>query len=377
MSAMAALLGARHPEEGSAMFPRYEVKDLLRRHAVFLDDSVLSNKISRDPVAQIDAILSEELPLFIAEQKINTGGRPVPVMFWSHGGNVLRRNAIREVVDYTPKWLANGIYPIYFLWDTAPGATVWDAIKEWFTPSPAGQILEPLPRKPPWRNLVLGAGARLVNVPDIWTEMKEAASNSNAPIVGTCQGGAYLFAQRLAARWSVLGQHVELHAVGHSAGAIFHADFIPLLYQNGITGLESLQFLAPAIRIEEYSQFVKKMRANSWNIRDTRMFTMKQDAEEQDTVFWLYRGSLLYFIRDVLEYGKARERELLGLKVDFDRADPMVTGSFNDVIFTPTAGAGGLGGKSDASSHTAFSKDPETLNSIATNILGTYPWSPF
>ncbi|GAB2718054.1 hypothetical protein ACX801_05730 [Arthrobacter bambusae] len=367
------------------MSPTPEEKNQLRRYTVYLDDSVLKGAFGTDPVAQIDSILSEELPRFIAEQRNSTDVGRVAVMFWTHGGNVLRSIAEREVLLHAPTWRKNGIYPIYFLWDTGALATMCDAIKEWFTSSPAIPTPKMMPLlRNPWGNWLIGALARLVDVPDIWTEMKEAASKSNDAVLGVnAQGGGYVFAKRLKAHWPNLEDDVELHAVGHSAGAIFHADFIPFLFQNHMR-LESLQLLAPAIRIDEYTRFLQKMKGNSWSIGSTRMFTMNKTAEENDTILGLdgkglYRGSLLYFIRNVLEYGTGAgpidPRALLGLEQDYVQASNVVTDSFNQVVWTPAPKhpEPAPGASSQAQSHTEFSRDPDTLNSIATNILGTAP----
>ena len=44
---------------------------------------------------------------------------------------------------------------------------------------------------------------------------------------------------------------VEVHACGHSAGAIFHASFLPVLVGEGVS-VSSLHLLAPAVNLPTF-----------------------------------------------------------------------------------------------------------------------------
>lgn len=351
------------------MFLSPSDKRKLRQHAIFLDDSTLSDAFGLNPDVQIESILGYDLPLFIAQRRAEGSKAPIPVMFWSHGGNVMRNSAIDEALRYIDIWINNGIYPIYFLWDTGPVATAVDAIKEIIRPDAADHEklakVHEVFHQTTWDEF-FDAAARLAQIPGLWQEMIQAAEASNK---GT--GGGRVFVNSLAEKKS-LRADIELHAVGHSAGAVFHAHFTPLLLDKGF-GVKTLQMLAPAIRIEAYAAFLKKLDANNQRVGSTLMFTMDTYHELRDKMLHkLYQnGSLLYFIRDVLD--PAWDPALLGLEVCLNEASDDVWNSFAHVTLTPTGHGALPGQESAAASHTAFSSDPATLNSVAYNILGTAP----
>ena len=63
---------------------------------------------------EVDRIFEVHLPRFIAEYP----GSPVPLMFWAHGGLVPERTGLAAAAHHVPWWLANGVYPVYFVWET-------------------------------------------------------------------------------------------------------------------------------------------------------------------------------------------------------------------------------------------------------------------
>ncbi|GAB2707792.1 hypothetical protein ACX801_07815 [Arthrobacter bambusae] len=365
-------------------------EDKLRQHAVFLDDGALKNAFGVDFDLQIANMLDDALPRFIAQRRGEGCTGPVPVMLWAHGGNVMRSCAIREALNHIDTWMDNGIFPIYFFWDTGPAATMADAIKEIVNPDAADgdktvhaqEIFYQTPR-----DRVLDWLADRVDVPDLWAEMKDAARTANEPMQSPVSpmsenpedkplpqaGGAYQFIDALYNRASTLKEAISLHAVGHSAGAIFHSWFIPNLLDKGFK-LETLQLLAPAIRIDRYKEFLATLSAKEKRIGKTLMFTMNETAERDDRLIGLYQqGSLLYFIRDDLD--KVAPAALLGLQQDFVK-DADIQGSLR-AIYTPTGANAKDGEQSSAATHVAFSSDGATLNSIAFNILDEKPKRPF
>src|SRR5262245_18324575 len=86
----------------------------------------------------------------------------------------------------------------------------------------------------------------------LWNEMKE-----NGRLASASDGGMRLLTQYAQAALERLGpaerKQVELHVVGHSAGSIFAAYAIELLMALGVN-FKSLQFMAPAIRIDLFKR---------------------------------------------------------------------------------------------------------------------------
>lgn len=78
----------------------------------------------------VQAIFANHLPEFVAAH----GGRDVPLLFWAHGGLVDENSGITEAARQIPWWLANGVYPIFFIWETglfdAIGSLLGDPVRE-------------------------------------------------------------------------------------------------------------------------------------------------------------------------------------------------------------------------------------------------------
>ncbi|MDQ0212570.1 hypothetical protein [Arthrobacter bambusae] len=355
------------------MFLTPSHEDKLRQHAVFLDDGVLKKALGVDRDLQIENMLDGELPRFIAKRAAEGRTGPAPVMLWAHGGNVMRSCAIREALNHIDTWMDNGIYPIYFFWDTGPAATMADAIKEIVNPDAADLDktvhAHEFFYQTPWDRGFDWLADR-AKVPDLWEEMKQTAEASNRQP----EGGAYKFIDALYERAGTPKKNISLHAVGHSAGAIFHSWFIPSLLDKDFE-LETLQLLAPAIRIDRYKEFLGTLLAKDKSIGKTLMFTMTETAERADRLIGLYdQGSLLYFIRDDLD--TTDPAALLGLQEGFQEASTDIQDSLR-AIYTPTTVNAKDGEQSSAATHVAFSSDGATLNSIAFNILGEKPKRPF
>ena len=132
------------------------------------------------------------------------------------------------------------------------------------------------------------------------------------------QGGTFLVEQ-LAEFWKLHSADMEIHAIGHSAGTIFHAQFINALCQqpsNPPIEVTSLHFLAPAITVALFKDLLKDLVGG--RVKSLTQFTMKKDFELADAV-GPYRKSLLYLVSRSFE--DAPETPILGLEESL-RRDP-------------------------------------------------------
>ena len=151
-------------------------------------------------------------------------------------------------------------------------------------------------------------------------------------LIGACrviaqhgEGGAHYVAGRLS---DFCRKHptkaIELHAIGHSAGSIFHAHFLSTAQKLGVPSFKSTHFLAPAIRVDLFKKLLFGSIGNGKGIDHLTLFTMRRDLEREDNCALVYRKSLLYLIYYALEpERKAVAREALlrmvsadGLSVD-------------------------------------------------------------
>ncbi|MET0872304.1 MAG: caspase family protein [Paeniglutamicibacter terrestris] len=360
------LLTAQEPnpeKDGAArgVLPAGIDPQALKRHLINLSDGRFSSGGQmRTTPEDVQAIFARHLPEFVAAN----GGRDVPLLFWAHGGLVDENSGILGAARQIPWWLANGVYPIFFIWETG----LFDAIASLLGAAPReAQLAVPAERgflQDAW-NKALELLARPVG-PKIWGQMKLSAAQSVAD-----DGGALYVARELAEYVQKNPQALQLHAAGHSAGAIFHSHFLPAYAGlDAGQGFSTLNLLAPAITTENFKQRLLPLLGTANGVDHLGMFSMKTELEEEDDVIGLYRRSLLCLIRASLEVEP--NTPILGL-AESVASDESLTQLFAsagaDATWSISAG-GPKSGRSAARSHGSFDDDPDTMTSVLCRVLG-------
>jgi hypothetical protein len=321
--------------------------------------------------AEVEAIFSDHLPR--ALECARAKGQPLRVMFQAHGGLNDEATGIAIARKSVAWWLENDIYPIYFAWETG----LFESIGQLLRRAISGKRdLADYTTDP-----AIQASLRLLGAPKIWGVMKQSAQLASSPdVLGNSrqvqagrEGGAYFVAQQLGPFCKRHGNDIELHAVGHSAGSIFHSWFIPCALALGAPRFRSLHLMAPAMRVDLFKEKLGPLLGASAGIDDLTVYTMKDDLETDDTCAGIYRKSLLYLIFHALE--PQCKTPLLGLE-DNLRADSDLSRLFGivgesakaEVIWSRTQARQGRSA-SNATSHGGFDDDPSTMGSIARRIL--------
>ena len=346
----------------------------LDAHVVNLNQGRLSVAGTfRSTVGQVKSIVDVHLRDEVRRAKAND--RPVRLLF-AHGGLVSEAKALKQAVELTPWYRENNVFPIFFVWETGPletlrqlvfggqrGIAARGMIKDWF--------IEKVGR---------GPGRQ------IWAAMKHSAGESvqEPPPGGRPEdgGGALVLISALV---DFIGSgglddvDLELYALGHSAGSILHAHFLPELLRR-IPGrvVKDLFLLAPAVNVAEYKRrLVPLMGKSDGGIDHSTIFTMQRAYEEADRTVLGYRGSLLLLIYEVLEAQK--KTPILGLQESLED-DPDLRRLFGigpqsaigTVVYSVTESTSGPSA-SLATEHGAFDNDPATMDSVVERILGHAP----
>lgn len=351
-----ALLSARggHPIDLQPLLP----------HVVNLSEGLLSTQGEfTSSLSSLRNIVEQHLPAYLATQE-----NP-HLVFYAHGGLVGERSALCYARTILPWWLAHGVYPIFFVWESG----LLDTLRD----SPRGGQ----------RNVLtdwLIEGVTQVAARKVWKMMKEDAENASSPFVARHgkPGGAHQLAALLD---PLLKQHprLRLHAIGHSTGPILLSRFMPLLTEKGHR-FETLSYLAPAIRTDRFKErVVPLLREGGKPVKDLVVYTMTDAAERDDTVAKLYRKSLLYFVRNACE--DRDDGRILGLAADLARDKALTTlfgirkgdvscrnGPFS-IEFSPPHDAQPRNPKTEALEHGGFDNDAATMFSVLSRILGREP----
>lgn len=342
--------------------------ETLRPHVVNLSEGVFKESgIYSTSASDVDAMVHEHIPAWIRAQPAD---HPLRVVVWAHGGLVGERAGIEIARKHIEWWKKNGVYPIYIVWETG----LFDALRS---------ILESVARKIPGLGArdffdystdpLVQEGVRALGGVHVWGAMKRNAELASGP-----DGGARYLAKQLrelAAKAELReSRTLELHAVGHSAGSIFHSWFIPMANELEVPAFTTLQLLAPAITVADFETNLLSRIGAGKNVERVVMYTMKRHFEERDNCIGVYRKSLLYLIHHGLE--PQRRTPVLGLEISA-RTTPSVaslfglngaTGAPGRVVWSQTEADGRSSSRSKQ--HGAFDDDPLTMNSVAANVLG-------
>ena len=292
------------------------------------------------------------------------------VMMHAHGGLVGETSALSYALGSYRWWLDQEVFPIYFIWETS----AFEIIKQRLGISRGiGD----------WRDRAFEQFARPVGKP-LWGAMKESALLSSSPDAGDGDaGGAWKFAKALAPliKNPPGGKQIALHTVGHSAGAIFHAHYIPALNDRGLT-IETLALLAPAVRIDLFKSHLLP-KINAGGIKRFEMYTMDEEAEKDDDLIQtlgvtVYGKSLLYLVSGGFE--PEENTGILGLDERF-RNDAAIVNLFapkgpHRLEFSHARGKP-HNPATKARMHGCFDNDDATLQSIFTTITGAAAATPF
>lgn len=293
------------------------------------------------------------------------------VMLYLHGGLNSEDDAAKRVVAFRDKFLANEIYPLHLMWETGPLETIGDILGDLFTRSDeraGGSFMEGMRRA---KDRVLELTASPIGGP-MWAEMKENAWRASDHRLG--EGAIQLMKKYALSSLSKVSPAErakwELHVVAHSAGSILFSHAVGDLCSLGVP-FKTLQLFAPAVRIDEFKQFVVP-KIQSGACPTATMYVLSPELEWNDTV-GPYGHSLLWLVSNAFE--DRRGTPLLGMRAYLDSDPGLVSSAFAAVI--SSAGAGTAGAASASESHGGFDNDAATMNSALRRILGRTPQVPF
>jgi hypothetical protein len=288
--------------------------------------------------------------------------------------------------------LANQIYPLHIMWESGVFETLGGILRDLFSDvdERAGAVGD-------WmRKLRDGLGEakdRSVELTvaalgtAMWREMKE-----NARLASRHPDG--LGAMELVARSALaaLSAHPpaerarwEIHVVAHSAGSIFAAHALKHLVQLG-AALKSIQFLAPAITIEDFQAFVAPL-VQQRSCPLPSVYNLSDAAELADSV-GPYGKSLLYLVSNAFE--GQRCKPLLGmtrfLLADDQGKRTAVEPELAKLYAKKIDGRPALviagahsspNSASQSATHGGFDIDTATMNSVLHRILDKAPAKSF
>jgi Papain family cysteine protease len=316
--------------------------------------------------------------------RITQGWAKKRLLLYAHGGLVDENSAVQRLADYRATLLDQEVYPLSFIWHSDFWSTLTNILGESLRRRRPEGILDDT--KDFLLDRLDDALEPLLRLPGktMWEEMKENAILATADK----QGGARLAIEQIVQ----LAQDpdVEIHVVGHSAGAIFHAPLVQLLTTTGkitsgelkgIAGgdlsIASCTLWAPACTIDLFEQYYKPA-IDLGKIDRLTLFTLTDAAEQDDNCASIYNKSLLYLVSNAFE-AKPRiplasdGEPILGMeKFLNDGQHPAISKLFKpgkSWILAPNHEPEGSANSSTARHHGAFDDDLATVKATLARIL--------
>jgi hypothetical protein len=247
------------------------------------------------------------------------GGGVLKLALYAHGGLNDEMESMRRIRVLAPYFEANGVYPLFLTWRTGIGETLGDLAQDW-----ARKVLGPDAARVAGLLEMLGeakdrAVEALAHVfgRGVWSQMRD-----NAMLSMTTGHALDLAATELAELSAALeadGKRLELHLVGHSAGAILLGH---LLERMGLGDLASPKvrtctLFAPACSTRFATE--RYLRAEDLGLLDLKRLTLYCLTDENEKRDGLpspalpaYGKSLLYLVSRALH--DRRKMPLLGME---------------------------------------------------------------
>jgi hypothetical protein len=350
--------------------------DEVRPHIVSLgnDGQLRPNGNVGTSAAQVKQIFNDDFP------RITKNWKTRRVVLYAHGGLVNEDSAVQRVADYRKAMLEAECYPLAFVWHSDYWTTLTNMLTEALRlRKPEGVLdsakdfmldrlddaLEPIARK------LTGKAS--------WDEMKQNALAATQ----TTAGGARLVLDELA-KLVANDPKIELHIVGHSAGAIFHAPVIRRLTDAAAGGglglkVRSCTLWAPACTIALFeNSYVPAIRDG--RIERFALYTLTDDAERDDNCARIYNKSLLYLVSSAFEKRaripivRPEGEAILGMARFIDESSvikKLIRDGQLDWVKAPNALPPTDRGASASTAHGGFDDDRPTVTSTLTRIRGT------
>lgn len=321
----------------------------------------------------VATIIEEDFP------RITSTWKKKRIFLYAHGGLVPEANFLGRIADYRSTMLDQEVYPLGFVWHTDFWSTATNILKEAF-----GQIRPegPLDSLKDFMlnrlDNTLEELVRRLRTKILWDEMKENAFQATT----TKKGGARLVLTHLA-KMVAQDPSIEIHIGGHSAGSIFMAPLARLLSTTGTisdgsmkgeTGMgipiQTCTLWAPGITLADFKRNYLPV-IESGGIKQFALYTLTDEAEQDDQVANIYQKSLLYMVANALEDTIAMP--ILGM-AKYVEGDPDLKKIFRRTDHTwiqaPTEEGTTPAQASGATSHGAFDDDPVTVKSSLMRMLG-------
>ncbi len=270
-------------------------------------------------VAGLVAELVREAPQkWFAAQKSKT----LKCVIFAHGGLNNEEASIKRIRVLGPNFAGNGIYPIFITWKTGVGETLCNVVEDWIkrlVGDEAAASRSMLDELGDAKDRAVEAAAHTLGK-GLWTEMLENAALSIEP-----GHGLDLLVQNVLELQTDLqkkGQQLELHLIGHSAGAVLLGHLLAQLpaqprRKSSALKISTSTLFAPACSIAFANRtYALAAKSGVLDLAKLSLYVLSDQNEKSDGLpspsLPAYGKSFLYLVSRALE--DVRKMPLLGIE---------------------------------------------------------------
>jgi hypothetical protein len=274
-----------------------------------------------DPVAYVKQIAYENILSWVANQPAG----PVKLALYAHGGLNSETESIARIRVLAPYFKANGIYPLFLTWQTGPLETITDMVEDWLKrigggdAEKVGGLIDTIKEEIDHaRDRALEAVAHGLGR-GIWSEMRE-----NAEFAINEGHILDLLATHLGQlKTALLGKQrkLELHLIGHSAGAILLGHYLERAIEPDLKTtapkVSTCTLFAAACSVGfAVKRYIAAANANLLDLTRLWLYYLSDTNEKRDGLpspkYAAYGKSLLYLVSRALD--EKRKMPLLGME---------------------------------------------------------------
>lgn len=240
-----------------------------------------------------------------------------------HGCLYDEKVAIRRAQILGPYYYENGLYPLFIVWQSGVAQSLARLIEDCWqnivTNPSSGAVMKDISDADNEKiDRALEVSTKRQGGKSIWSDMKQNAMHCCGTKIPAASGsGAKLKGAMVNMTNSLrkLGK-IELHVVGHSAGAILIGEWLDVLVSRKMK-LKTLSLYAPACTVKFANNHFNKAVEKNVLAKSAVSIDLLSDERERRSNYGSYNKSLLYLVSRAFE--DLHKEPLLGMEATWTR----------------------------------------------------------
>jgi hypothetical protein len=298
-------------------------RDNAYRHAIVMGNNgtLVNRSIARQALSAFEHV--------VVEAPVEWCGQgPSRLLLYAHGGLNAEEESVKRIQVMAPYFQANGVYPIFLTWRTGALESlkgIFEDIQQGVEPTGAFRDVWRVVKDTVGeaRDRAVEVACQTAGVKAIWSQMKQNARAAHVirqPIAGADGKVAQkdptlvLLADALD-RLKAKLPRLEVHLIGHSAGAILLGHLFDALRDRSAS-VDSCTLYAPACTVQfALDHYEPAITQGAVRKQDLHVELLSDERELEDAV-GPYGKSLLYLVSRALE--DQHKTPLLGMANAWD-----------------------------------------------------------